>query len=317
VERGYHVRALIRPTGSPEKLKHMGVEVFLGDVRRVEDVSNAAEGMQIIVHMAAGMKGTHEFIVDSCARGTQSVAKAASLQGVKRVIYMSSLSVYDYAGQRNGTEFTETSPLEAHAETRGAYSLGKRRAEDIALSHLTDNATPWTILRPSLIVGNGGDIFAPIGSKVGNQVVCLGSRRKRIPLVHVDDVAAAVLQVLQNPGTRGHVYVVSDPDTITVRSYVDTCLRSRFKDVRVIHIPYVAMRFVGLMAALVKKVTGFGPSINRRRLLSVYRDIGANSALLRQHTGWRPAGALLGRLNQEADGVQEEPVNVDNRVLVG
>jgi nucleoside-diphosphate-sugar epimerase len=123
VEHGYYVRALVRPTSSPDKLKRLGLEVFLGDVRRVQDVSDAAEGMQIIVHMAADMKGTHEFMMDSCVSGSQRVAEAASLRGVKRAIYMSSLSVYDYAG-RNGTEFTETSPLEAQAETRGAYSLG-------------------------------------------------------------------------------------------------------------------------------------------------------------------------------------------------
>jgi nucleoside-diphosphate-sugar epimerase len=119
---------------------------------------------------------------------------------------------------------------------------GKRRAEDIALSHLADNAVPLTILRPSLIVGSGSDIFAPVASKIGNKVVCWGSRRKRLPLVHVDDVATAVLHVLQNPGTRGQVYVVSDPDTITIRSYVDNCLRSRVKDGRIIHVPYFVMR---------------------------------------------------------------------------
>jgi len=316
VEHGYYVRTLVRPTGSPEKLKRLGVEVFLGDVRHVEGVSSAAEGMQIIVHMAAGMKGTHEFMVDSCVRGTQSVAEAALLQGVKRVIYMSSLSVYDYAGQRNGTEFTESSSLEAQPETRGAYSLGKRHAEDIALSHLADNAVPWTILRPSLIVGRGSDIFAPVGSKIGNKLVCLGSRRKRLPLVHVDDVAAAVLQVLQNPHTKGQVYVVSDSDTITVQSYVNGCLRNRFKDIGVIHIPYLVMRSTGLMAALVKKVTHFGPTINRRRLLSLYRDIGANSALLRQETDWQPAGVLLERLNQEQEGIQAEVMDKGSGVLV-
>jgi len=269
--------------------------------------------MEIIVHVAAGMKGTPEFMVDSCVRGTQSVAEAASLKEVKRVIYMSSLSVYDYAGQRNGTEFTESSPLEAHPESRGAYSLGKRRAEDVAVSHLADHATPWTILRPSLIVGHGSDICAPVGSKIGNKVVCFGGPRKRLPLVHVDDVATAVLQVLQNPNTRGQVYVLSDPDIITVGGYVKGCLRSRFKDIRVIHVSYVAMRVAGLAAVLVKKLTGFGPTLNRRRLLSVYRDIGASSALLQRHTGWRPAGALLERLNHEANGIPVEQLSVDSR----
>jgi 2-alkyl-3-oxoalkanoate reductase len=315
-ESGYYVRALVRPTSSSEKLKRLGIEIFLGDVRRSEDVRSAAEGMQIIVHLAAGMKGTDEFMVDSSIRGTENVAQAASLQGVKRVIYMSSLSVYDYAGQRNGTVFTETSPLEQHADTRGAYSLGKRRAEDVALSHLVDSATPWTILRASPIVGNGTDICAPLGSKVGNRVLCLGGPGKRLPLVHVDDVAAAVLQVLQSPKTRGQVYVLSDPDTFTVRTYAESCLRSRFKDLRVIHVPYVVMRTAGIIAAVVKRITGFGPNINRRRLLSVYRDIGANSALLQRHTGWQPAGALLERLNKEADVVEAEQVSVDTRVLV-
>ena len=128
-------RALVRPTGSPERLAGMGVEVFLGDVRRLDDVSAAAEGMDVIVHMAAGMKGSPEFMVDSCVRGTQNVAEAAARQKVKRVIYMSSLSVYDYSAQRSGSDFTETSPLESQAESRGAYSLGKRRAEE----------SPWPI----------------------------------------------------------------------------------------------------------------------------------------------------------------------------
>jgi hypothetical protein len=55
------------------------------------------------------------------------------------------------------------------------------------------------------------------------------------------------------------------------------------------------------MAALVQKLIPLGPSINRRRLLSLYRNANANSALLQQHTGWQPAGALLERLPREAE----------------
>jgi len=317
VERGYYVRAMVRPTGSPERLKRLGVELFLGDIRRLQDVSSAAEDMQVIVHAAAGMKGSHEFMIDSCVRGTQNVAEAASLQDVKRVIYMSSLSVYDYASQRNGSDLTETSPLEEHAESRGSYSLGKRRAEDIALSHLADSATPWTILRPSLIVGNGSDICAPVGLKLGNSLVSLGRPQKRLSLVHIDDVVAAILQILQNQNTKGQVYVLSDPETITIRKYIKICVRhSAFRNVRVIYVPYVAARLGGLMAAVVKKLTGLGPSINRRRLLSLYRDIGVTSTLLQQHTGWQPAGGLLERLNRQAHSIVANEMSVDQQLFV-
>jgi predicted dehydrogenase/nucleoside-diphosphate-sugar epimerase len=300
VENGYYVRALVRPTSAPERLKQLGVEVFLGDVRRLADVSAAADGMQVIVHLAAGMKGSQEFIVNTCVRGTQNVAEAAAVQRVNRVIYMSSFSVYDSVKLHDGEDITETSPLEEQPESRGGYSLGKRRAEDIALSHLADSTTPWTILRPSLIVGKGRDLFAPVGAKIGNTLVCLGRPCKRLLLVHVEDVAAAVLQLLRNDNTRGQVYTLSH-HPITVREYVDTCIRrSRYQDVRVLYIPYFVARLGGWMTALVQKLTHLGPSINQRRLLSVYREVGVNSTLLRQHTGWQPAGALLERLRREA-----------------
>jgi predicted dehydrogenase/nucleoside-diphosphate-sugar epimerase len=319
VKSGYYVRALVRPTSSQEHLKQLKVEVFLGDVRRLEDLSTAADGIQVIVHLAAGMKGSRDFIVDTCVRGTQNVAEAASLQRVKRVIYMSSLSVYDFAKLHDGENLTETSPLEEQPESRGAYSLGKRRAEDVALSHLADSTTPWTILRPSLIVGNGSNVFAPVGSKVGNTLVCLGRPRKRLPLVHVEDVAAAVLQILEHQNTKGRVYTLSHPDTVTVRGYVHTCFRrSPHKHVRVIYVPYVVARLGGWMAALVKKLTRRGPSINRRRLLSLYRDLGVNSALLQQHTCWQPAGELLQRLSTDAEGpLPADQVSVNHKAPGG
>jgi predicted dehydrogenase/nucleoside-diphosphate-sugar epimerase len=297
IENGYYVRALIRPTSSPERLQQLGVEVFLGDVRRLEDVSAAADGIQVIVHLAAGMKGSREFIVDTCVLGTQNVAEAAAVQRVQRVIYMSSFSVYDFAKLHDGEDITETNPLEEQPESRGAYSLGKRRAEDIALSHLADSTTPWTILRPSLIMGKGRDLFAPVGAKVGSTLVCLGSPRKRLLLVHVEDVAAAVVQLLQHNHTQGQVYILSY-HPITVREYVDTCIRrSRSQVLRVLYIPYFVARLGGWMAALVQKLTHLGPSINRRRLLSLYRDVGVNSTLLQQHTGWQPVGVLLERIS--------------------
>lgn len=275
--------------------------MFLGDVRRLEDVSAAADGMQVIIHLAAGMKGSREFMVDTCVRGTQNVAAAAVSHGVKRVIYMSSFSVYDSAQLHDGEDITETSPLEEQPESRGAYSLGKRCAEDIALSHLTDSTTPWTILRPSLIVGQGRDLFAPVGTKVGNTLVCFGHSRKRLLLVHVEDVATAVLQLLQHKRTQGQVYTLSHPP-ITVREYVNTCIRrSSSQDLRVIYVPYFVARLGSWMATLVQKLTHLGPSINRRRLLSLYRDVGANSTLLQQHTGWQPVSALLERLWREAE----------------
>ena len=300
MEAGYYVRVLVRPTSSLERLQELGPEIFLGDVRRPSDVQAAVADMDVIVHLAAGMQGSTDYVVDSCVRGTKSVADVAQAMGVKRVIYMSSFSVYDFAALRNGEQITENSPLEAQPETRGAYTLGKRRAEDIALQHLRETTPAWTILRPSLIVGEGRDIFAAVGPKIGRNLISLSSPRKKLLLVHVDDVATAIVVCLQNPNTKNQVYTLSDQDELTVRDYVKTCIRrGAHKDIRTIYVPYVVARLLAATANLFHRVTPRVPGMNPRRLLSVYRNAGANSSLLCNHTGWQPEGRLLARLNGE------------------
>ena len=94
-------------------------------------------------------------------------------------------------------------------------------------------------------------------------------------------------------------------------------MRNRYPGLRVLYVPYIALRSLGLMATLVRKITGFGPSINRRRLLSLYRNVGAGSAQLLQDTGWQPSGHLLERLNRKLDPTPAQDPNLQKPALVG
>ena len=308
VEQGYDVRAMVRASSNIELLQPLGAEIFLGDVRRLEDVHAAAAGMNTVVHLAAGMSGSTEFIVDSCVRGTQNVATAAAEQRLRRVIYISSFSVYDYTRLKNGECITENSLLEERPELRGGYSLGKRRAEEIALSHLPDSAPAWTILRPSLVVGNGRHVLSPLGPKFGNVVVCMGRARHNLLLIHVEDLASAILHAMESDNTRGRVFTVTN-SPIKTRDYVKECVRcGEYKRVRVVYVPYLVVRTGALIAAILKKGLGRGPALNRRRLLSVYRNADAGPALLTQETGWQPTENLLQRLREEAQQAAQSSV---------
>lgn len=307
VRGGYWVRALVRPTSNVERLKQLGVEIFLGDVRSFEDVNEAAAGMDFVAHLAAGVQGSQQSIVDSCVCGARNVARAASLQRVRRVLYMSSLSVYDFTRLRDGQEITAESALESDPESRGAYSIGKRLAEDVALSQLSSQGPAWTILRPSLIVGGGRDLIAPLGTSLGNTVLCMSSRRKYLALVHVEDVAMAVVKILQNDNTSRQVYTISDPEDLTVAGYIKRLRQGRHRDLRVIYIPYAVTHGGMLLARAARKLTGFGPALTKRRLLSVYRSYRCDSAPLFHDLGWQPSGDLLNRLLEDS----EEPVSAN------
>jgi predicted dehydrogenase/nucleoside-diphosphate-sugar epimerase len=306
VQDGYFVRALVRGLSRTESLERLGVELVYGDVRDLESFSRAAEGLDILVHLAAGSRGTPGFVVDSCVEGTKNAAEVAHLAALKRVIYMSSLAVYDYAMLHDSDVLTEGSPLEGSPECRGTYSLAKRRAEEVALAHLDDKSPAWTILRPSVIVGKGHDIFAPVGIKVGNILACLGSPGKHLRLIHVEDVGVAIVRLIQNDDTCGRVFTLSHPGSLTFRDYVDGYVRvNGHRDIWALYVPYWFASLGGIAVMALHRMTGRGPNFNTRRLAYLYRDLHVDTSAIKQQTGWQPCGSLLERLNREfarADG---------------
>jgi predicted dehydrogenase/nucleoside-diphosphate-sugar epimerase len=297
VKEGYYVRALVRALSRTEPLEQSGVELVYGDVRNPDSLRGAAAGMDILIHLAAGMRGTPGFIVDSCVQGTKNVAEAAKSAGLKRVIYMSSMAVYDYATLRDADIITESTPLEPCSELRGTYSLAKRCAEDVALGHLRDASPAWTILRPSVIVGKRYDIFAPVGLRVGKALICSGSPRKHLRLIHVEDVGAAIIKLIQTEKTGGHIFTLSHPGALTFRDYVDGYIRAQgYPSIAAFYVPYW-FAFLGTVALIgLRKLSGKGPRMNMRRLAYLYRDVYADSSAIKEQTGWQPSGDLLARM---------------------
>jgi predicted dehydrogenase/nucleoside-diphosphate-sugar epimerase len=302
VREGYHVRAMVRPLSDIRQLEELGVEIVFGDVRDLDSLIQAAQGVDFIIHAAAGLRGTTNHIVDSCVIGTHNVSEAAQKANVRRVIYISSMSVYDFPSLKNGAVITEQTPLDEHAELRGAYSLGKRKAEAVALAHLQDEGPHWTILRPSVIVGHGRNPLGPTdGIQVGSLIICMSPPRKNLRLIHVEDVATAVLRILGTDSTRGKIFVLSSPERLPLAEYIRVCVKSmsQHRNSRVLHVPswFATLGVSSLM--VLKKVTGKGPSMNLRRLSSAYRDVGVNSETLKAAIDWEPPRGLLDRLRRE------------------
>jgi predicted dehydrogenase/nucleoside-diphosphate-sugar epimerase len=302
VNEGYYVRALARELSRTELLEQLGVELIYGDIRNPKSVLEAARGMDVIVHAAAALRGSSEFMLDCALKGTQNIAEAAKTCDVKRVVHISSMSVYDSFKLRNGDVVSENSPLEESPQLRGAYSLAKRRAEDEALSHLHDRAPGWTILRPSVIVGGGHDPFSPLGKKIGNLLLCPGFGKRTLELIHVEDVTAAIVKIVQNGGTRGRIFNLS-VDGVTQQAYIDQFIRkSGYDNLHVVYIPYWLARSASSALRTLRVFSPKIPKIHKRRLASLYRSVKANSDAIGAATGWQPRKNLLQILAIEAKG---------------
>jgi predicted dehydrogenase/nucleoside-diphosphate-sugar epimerase len=303
VDQGYYVRALVRELSHTKHLEQLGVELVFGDIRNLNSLLDAAKGMDVVVHMAAALRGSSEFMLECSVTGTKNVAEAAAQCGLEHVIYISSMSVYDYFKLRDGDVISEESSLEEQPELRGTYSLAKRRAEHEALSHLLDNRPNWTILRPSVLVGNSANLFSPVGAKLGNFLLCPGSAGKLLRLVHVEDVADAISNAVKNRlMTRGRVFNVSN-GRLTQKQYIDQYVRNgRNKNLRVIYIPFWLASLGAGTLRILRVLSHRVPNINKLRLAYLYRSVEASSEALTKQTGWHPRENLLETLASETKG---------------
>ncbi len=297
---GYRVRALVRELSRTEQLDSLGVEIQFGDVRRTGDVRKAAQGMEVIVHLAAGLRGSSEYMVETCVAGTANVATAAREAAARQVIYVSSLAVYNYDDLSESHNLSEDDSLEASPESRGIASVAKRRAEDIALAELAGNGPDWTILRPSYILGNGRNLASAVGVSLGPLVICLGSPNRRLRILHVHDVARAISCCLSSRGTvAGRVFVVSSDEAITAKQFVEACLRPSDPNLRPVFAPYYLAAGAGSVSRLLRSATGRGPDVSAKRLRYLFSGVGTDSSRFRQATGWHPRPNLLETLRQE------------------
>jgi predicted dehydrogenase/nucleoside-diphosphate-sugar epimerase len=300
VNAGYYVRAYVRKNSHTELLEELGVELFYGDIREEDALGDAAKGMNVIIHAAAALKGSRSFLMDSCVNGTKNVAEAARQAEVRKVIYISSFGIYDYVNLKDGGVLNEESLLETQGEMRGVYSWAKRKAEDIALSNLSDDGPAWTVLRPSLIFGNGHDLIAVVGPKIGKFVVSFGKKEKHLKLLHVKDVASAVLLAIENDSTRNRIFNLSHRDKITVDSFMKNfCQPGHAANIHMINISYNTGLVAVAMLKGLKALLGRGPSLNKIQLAYLCRDVVAESDAFYNATGWQTEETLLSQLRKE------------------
>ena len=294
------MRALVRPLSRIEALEALGVEIFFGDVRDPQSVDAACHGVDLVVHAAAALRGSAKLVVDSAVEGTKNVALAAKQNGVKRVVYLSSMSVYNLFDLRDGEVISERTPLEELPQERGAYSLAKRRAEDEALRCLSDGSPSWTIVRPSVVVGRKYDVFSPIGKRMGNILIGFESPKKLLRLIHVDDVARAISEIIRNDDTKGRIYNLSNRG-MAQRDYVNGLLRRRdLAHLRVVYVPYWLMRGIAAVCPSINALVSRVPRISSRRLASLYRDVEIHCEPIGGQSGWHPEENLLERLRTES-----------------
>lgn len=206
-------------------------------------------------------------------QGTRAVVDAARRNGVKRYVHMSAL------GTRPGAV--------------SDYHKTKYLAEE----YVRASGLDWTIFRPSVIHGLGGEfmqmeadwvrfrsppfLFMPYfgAGAMGNKGA------GRLQPVHVGDVAKAFVDALENPKTVGEVYLLGGSETVTwpqMHRTVSTAMRGK---------PRWVMAIPAWKAGLLTRITpGALLPFNRDQVVMSQEDNTCDLGKFVDDFGWKPRG---------------------------
>ena len=161
-ESGQPIRLLVRRP--PQKLPEDDIHLVYGDLGNPAVVDRAMEGIEVVYHVGAAMRGGPFEFQAGTIWGTRNVVDACERHGVRRLVHVSSMSVLDHAGHQPDVPVNESSPYEPYPDRRGLYTQTKLEAEKTVLEAARDGRIHAVVLRPGQIYGPGSEQFPPSGT---------------------------------------------------------------------------------------------------------------------------------------------------------
>ncbi len=255
LDRGGHVRVLVRENSDRRNLEGLDCEICIGDLNDKLSLEMALKECQVLFHVAADYRiwARHpEEMIETNVTGTLNILEAALAAGVEKVIYTSSVATL--GKNNNGEPATETTPSSLASMT-GVYKKSKYLAEQEVRRLITEKYLPAIIVNPSAPIGPRDIKPTPTGRMI------VQAAKGEMPayvdtglnVVHVDDVARGHILALEK-GIIGERYILGG-ENLTLKEILELVAEITEKPAPKICLPHNAILPIAYLAEAWAKIT--------------------------------------------------------------
>ena len=286
VERGYSVRALLRPG---RRLSELDAETVTGDLRDRDSIERAVAGCGLVFHVAADYRlwaRDPGELYRSNVDGTRHLLEAARREGVDRVVYTSTVGCIGIPDEGLGDEDSSVS-LEDMA---GAYKRSKFLAEQVALEFAREGL-PVVIVNPTAPVGDHDVKPTPTGQ------IVLDFLEGKIPafidtglnIVDARDAAKGHLLACER-GRPGERYILGS-ENMTLAETLELLARMAGRKAPALRLPYAVAYCAGVCSTAWAQVTGRRPRIPIDAVRMARKKMWVTHEKARRELGFTPGPA--------------------------
>lgn len=284
------------------------VTVVDGNVRDQAAVERAIGEARVVINLAHGGGGGNWPEIRAAMVGSaETVARACLARGVTRLVHVGSIAGL-YLGPQSEA-VTGMTPPDPLAERRGDYARAKAEADRLLMDLHLRERLPVVILRPGLVVGEGGPPFHTGLGFFNAERHCIGwnAGTNPLPFVLAEDVAEAVRLACTAPELEGRCYNLVGGVRLSAREYLAELAKALGRPLRFHPKTATGLWLEDLGKWAVKRAGGRNaPLPSRRDLVSRGLMARFDCTDAERDLGWRPE-ADRAKFVERAIGVQGSP----------
>jgi nucleoside-diphosphate-sugar epimerase len=288
LKKDYQLSLLYLPDEPVERFTDLNI--IRGDITRADTLAGKLWGHDTLIHIAGSVGfQTWKNCRSVNIEGTRNILRGAADSGIRRVIHMSSVSVY---GRVPDIAITEKQPFKKIGDP---YGDTKIEAEYLVRQIAKEHGMGYTILRPTAVYGQGDNKFLPklMENLRSGKFKMMGDGNHSVDLVNVIDVAEAVSLVLKKDISIGQTYNIANKQNPTWNEFLKVVAEELNISYKSSYISYhLAYRIVGLMEGI-SKITGKPPRLSRYAVRLVGRQYDYVIEKARNELGFNPSVELL------------------------
>jgi len=285
--RGAELRILIRSTSKLENLAGLPGETVTGDLLQVEALRSAVAGCDAVMHVAADYR---LWVTDPAkmlavnVTGTQELLRLAREEGVRRVVYTSSVATMGFFS--DGRLSDEATPVSL-ADMVGHYKRSKYLGEQEAIA-AARAGQQVIILNPTTPIGAGDLKPTPTGR------IVVDFLKRKFPaymdtglnLVDVSEVARTHADALER-GRPGERYILGG-ENLTLKQMLDKMSAITGLPSPTMKVPHgVAMMFAVWDQTITGKLRGQEPRATVEAVRMGRKKMFVSSAKAERELGYR------------------------------
>ena len=290
-EQGAELRLLVRPTSDLRNIDDLkDADRVVGDLRDAASISKALSGCEVVFHVAADyrlwVRDPGE-MYRSNVEGTRSLLEAARKQGLRRVVYTSSVATMGFtSGSNNGNVADEQSPV-GIADMIGHYKRSKFMAEQVA-NDAAKSGIDVVIVNPTTPIGERDVKPTPTGR------IVVDFLKRKFPayvetglnLVDATECARGHVQALEK-GRSGERYILGG-ENLTLKQILDRLAAITSLPSPTVKLPYIFALAAGVVDEMVTgRLLGREPRATIDAVRMGRKMMFVTSAKAERELGWR------------------------------